>query len=543
MYSSKQKTALFVFFILSGLFFTCACLILNFRAGMLRIWITPDIRRETTMVETTTMEWTEETAVKETVISETSSAHTTVSSVYAEETVPTAAPEETTAEASTEIVYEANLDAYRRSSVFSSWEADSVFLVVFLLSGLLFLGLFLFLFPKTRSILGPDGTVLLLPPCLFLLCSGVLPGTIRVYEGSLRNAGAGILLIFLPRLVLILGLIYALREFSIWLLSRCSPERLLRLRLLKRLDPDFRYPLLHAILPLVLLLLETVLMVVLLCFQLFGQAYRYDVPRALLPCMDLTLLILLAFSFRAFFYGLQTIRTLRDQAIEEAVRNERLRVDLIANVSHDLRTPLTSIIGYGNLLKSETLSAEGAEHLSLLNQKSSYMRELVDSLFELTKVSSGVLQAHPASIDLLRLLEQTIGLFSDELAEKNLTVKRHYESDSCPLVTDGNFLNRVIANLLQNAVKYALPGTRIHLTVRKRPENVDIRLSNVASYEMDFDPEEITERFVRGDKSRTSRGSGLGLAIAKTYTEAIGGKFSVEVDGDQFTAVLQLPNL
>lgn len=228
-------------------------------------------------------------------------------------------------------------------------------------------------------------------------------------------------------------------------------------------------------------------------------------------------------------------------AVKTAVASERFKVDLISNVSHDLRTPLTAIVGYGELLQKETLSEEGTMQLTRLNQKARYMRELVDSLFELTKVSSGVLECKKEEIDLIRLLEQTIGLMDDQLSMAGLTVKRHYASETIPLITDGGRMHQVFANLLGNAIKYALPGTRIHLEAKEDNDSYMVRMVNTASYEMDFAPEEITQRFVRGDKARSTKGSGLGLAIAQTYTESVGGSFRVTVDGDQFGAIVHLP--
>lgn len=238
---------------------------------------------------------------------------------------------------------------------------------------------------------------------------------------------------------------------------------------------------------------------------------------------------------------LLTLQEQHREAVKTAVAGERFRVDLIANVSHDLRTPLTAILGYGELLEKESLSPEGQQQLARLNQKAGYMKELVESLFELTKVSSGVAEPKMASIDLIRLLEQTLGLFDDRLSAANLPVRRHYCSDSLLLTTDGARLHQVFANLVGNAAKYALPGTRIHLEVTESEDQCAVRLTNIASYEMDFQPEEILQRFVRGDKARSTQGSGLGLAIAQTYTESLGGHFEIAIDGEQFSATVILP--
>lgn len=235
------------------------------------------------------------------------------------------------------------------------------------------------------------------------------------------------------------------------------------------------------------------------------------------------------------------VQTQHEEAVRTAVTSERFKVELISNASHDLRTPLTAILGYSELLQKETLSPEGQEQLYRLHQKAGYMSNLVESLFELTKVSSGDIEAKKEEIDLIRLLEQTTGLFDDQLTQAGLSVRRSYASDSIPVVTDGARMHQVFANLLGNAIKYALTGTRIYLEVQETECSYLIRMMNTASYEMDFKPDEIMQRFARGDKARSTKGSGLGLAIAQTYTESVGGKFHVAVDGDQFSAIVELP--
>lgn len=237
------------------------------------------------------------------------------------------------------------------------------------------------------------------------------------------------------------------------------------------------------------------------------------------------------------------VQVQHEEAVRTAVTSEQFKVELISNVSHDLRTPLTSIIGYSELLQNEILSPKGQEQLRYLHQKAVYMNDLVESLFELTKVSSGAIESKKDQIDLIRLLEQTIGLFDDQLVNSGLTVKRSYCSETLPVITDGARMHQVFANLLGNAIKYALTGTRIYLEVKETENNYFIRMVNTASYEMDFKPDEIIERFARGDKSRSTKGSGLGLAIAQTYTESVGGLFRVLVDGDQFGAIVELPKI
>ena len=237
------------------------------------------------------------------------------------------------------------------------------------------------------------------------------------------------------------------------------------------------------------------------------------------------------------------IQAQHEEAVRTAVTSERFKVELISNVSHDLRTPLTSILGYSELLEKEALSPEGKKQLRRLHQKAGYMNDLVEALFELTKVSSGVAKSKKEEIDLVRLLEQTIGLFDDQLTHAGLTVRRSYGADAIPVVTDGARMHQVFANLLGNAIKYALAGTRIYLEVKETEGGYLVRMMNTASYEMDFRPDEIVQRFARGDKARSTKGSGLGLAIAQTYTESVGGAFRVQVDGDQFSALVELPKM
>lgn len=237
------------------------------------------------------------------------------------------------------------------------------------------------------------------------------------------------------------------------------------------------------------------------------------------------------------------VQAQHEEAVRTAVTSERFKVELIANVSHDLRTPLTSILGYSELLQKETLSADGQQLLQRLHQKAGYMSDLVESLFELTKVSSGVIESKKEEIDLIRLLEQTIGLYDDQLAHAGLFVRRSYAADSVLVITDGARMHQVFANLLGNAIKYAMAGTRIYLEVKETENGILVRMMNTACYEMDFKPEEIMQRFARGDKARSTKGSGLGLAIAQTYTESVGGSFRVAVDGDQFSAIVELPKI
>lgn len=239
--------------------------------------------------------------------------------------------------------------------------------------------------------------------------------------------------------------------------------------------------------------------------------------------------------------ALLAIDEAREAAVEKAVRDERFRTELITNVSHDLRTPLTGVLGYAELLKKEDLSPEGAKELENLCRKAGYLRDMIEDLFSLSKVSAGQIRQKKEPLDLIKLTEQTLGLLDDAIQHKGLQLRRHYASESAPAVSDGAMLHRVLENLIGNAVKYSPDGARIHLYISLREENVLLRVVNAANYEMDFDVSEITGRFVRGDQARATQGSGLGLAIAKTYTEALGGALEISVDGDQFSAAVTIP--
>jgi len=323
----------------------------------------------------------------------------------------------------------------------------------------------------------------------------------------------------------------SLRGLLGWFFQKCDAKWSFSHRLGSLLSQGSPRPVPYLFSHILFCLLDTAAAILLLCSssrQILASAFF----AALIPSF---------FSLVHYAGNIGSMQASHEEALRTAITSERFKVELIANVSHDLRTPLTSILGYGELLRQETLSPTGQEQLRALNQKAGYMKDLVESLFELTKVQSGVIEPQKASLDLIRLLEQTLGLFDDELNQASLTVRRHYEITSLPVMSDGALLHQVFANLLGNAIKYALPGTRVHLEVREQETACTIRLTNTSSYEMNFQPEEILQRFARGDKARTTKGSGIGLAIAKTYTEAVGGQFQITIDYDQFSAIVTLP--
>ena len=231
--------------------------------------------------------------------------------------------------------------------------------------------------------------------------------------------------------------------------------------------------------------------------------------------------------------SINTIGEGMKKSVEGEIRSERMKSELITNVSHDLKTPLTSIITYTELLAKEELSpAEANDYVKIIMQKGQRLKNLTADLFEISKVQSGNEALVTEDINLSLLLGQVIGENDALIKQSGLDFKVSLDED-VHLTADGKKMARVFENLISNAVKYAMQGTRVYITLKKSEETV-IEFKNIASYEMDFNSEDITERFARGDKSRTDEGSGLGLAIAKGYVEAFGGRLNVLVDGDLF---------
>ena len=229
-------------------------------------------------------------------------------------------------------------------------------------------------------------------------------------------------------------------------------------------------------------------------------------------------------------------------ALQNELRAERMKSELITNVSHDLKTPLTSILSYSDLLCQEHLTPEEAnDYAKIIHQKSLRLKNLTSDLFDISKVQSGAEQMQCERIDACTLVRQALGEQDKAIAESRLTLKVDIPERELPIWADGKKMSRVMENLIGNCIKYALPGTRVFVSAAEREGQAVIELKNIANYAMDFDPSEITERFVRGDAARSTEGSGLGLAIAKSYVEACGGALAVEVDGDLFKVRITFP--
>jgi len=222
-------------------------------------------------------------------------------------------------------------------------------------------------------------------------------------------------------------------------------------------------------------------------------------------------------------------------AVEESLKNERMKTELITNVSHDIKTPLTSIINYVDLLKREHIQDPKIQgYIQVLDQKSQRLKTLTEDLVEASKASSGTLQMTREKIDFVELINQTTGEFSDRFAAVHLNLVTNIQETPAYIMADGRYVWRILENLYRNAEKYSMPGTRVYIEVFEKIGRVFFVMKNVSNAPLNIKAEELTERFIRGDVSRTTEGSGLGLSIAKDMTELMDGTFRVYLDGDLF---------
>ena len=222
-------------------------------------------------------------------------------------------------------------------------------------------------------------------------------------------------------------------------------------------------------------------------------------------------------------------------AIEQSLKSERLKTELITNVSHDIKTPLTSIINYVDLLKKGDINnAQIEQYIAVLDKKSQRLKKLIEDLVEASKVSSGNVKLNMEIINLKELLNQTVGEFEDKLEKKNLKIEMDLPNENVLIKADNRYLYRVIENVFSNISKYALEGSRVYIKLEKQREEVYLEFKNISKDKLNISAEELMQRFVRGDKSRYTEGSGLGLSIAESLTELQGGKFKIDIDGDLF---------
>lgn len=231
------------------------------------------------------------------------------------------------------------------------------------------------------------------------------------------------------------------------------------------------------------------------------------------------------------------------KAVEERMKSERLKTELITNVSHDIKTPLTSIVNCVDLLKNsgEEYSAQTAEYLDILDRQSKRLKKLTEDVLEASKASTGNIAVELGAVDMGTLLTQAMGEYSDKLEEKNLKPVINISQENILAYADGRLLWRVFDNLFSNIIKYALPGTRVYLDVFKANGIAYVTFRNVSEFELPGDPAELTERFVRGDASRNTEGSGLGLSISENLCTLMGGKLTLATEADLFKATVSLP--
>lgn len=245
--------------------------------------------------------------------------------------------------------------------------------------------------------------------------------------------------------------------------------------------------------------------------------------------------------------NINTIRNGFKVSIDDQFKNERLKSELVANVSHDLKTPLTSIINYTDILMREDITDEEREdYIKILNTKSLKLKSLIEDLFEVSKINSGKLELTKENINLVELIRQSLGEFSNSqlYSSKNLSFIFKTFSENITMNLDGKKMSRVFENLITNALKYSMENTRVYIDIKEIQSGIAISFKNISEFPLDFDKEEIFERFTRGDKSRTSNveGNGLGLAIAKSLVECHNGKMNIDLDGDLFKVFIELYN-
>ncbi|MBR4878283.1 MAG: HAMP domain-containing histidine kinase [Clostridia bacterium] len=224
------------------------------------------------------------------------------------------------------------------------------------------------------------------------------------------------------------------------------------------------------------------------------------------------------------------------RALDEQMKGERMKIELVTNVSHDLKTPLTSIISYIDLLKKEEMGDVAQDYVGILANKADRLKGIVSDLFDLAKANSGNAQVDIEPLDFARLAQQTLADMEDRICISDMAVKTNLDSPAM-IMADGRKLSRALTNVLDNALRYSLAGSRIYVDLVKNEGKAVLSVKNTSASEMDFTADEIMQRFVRGDKNRSTDGSGLGLSIARSFTEVSGGRFDVAIDGDQFKAV------
>ena len=245
--------------------------------------------------------------------------------------------------------------------------------------------------------------------------------------------------------------------------------------------------------------------------------------------------------FRDFAKELNSLSDTAKRSAQESLRSERMKTELITNVSHDIKTPLTSIINFVDLLQKPHTPEQEQQYLEVLSRQSSRMKKLIEDLIDLSKANTGNMQVNLQKMDIVEAVNQALGEFSDKLEASHLTPVFRQNPESIYVLADGRLTWRVIGNLLGNAEKYAMPGTRIYLDLTRAEGNVCLSMKNVSREELRINAKDLLERFVQGDASRSAGGSGLGLNIAKSLMEVQGGMLDLLLDGDLFKVTLVFP--
>jgi len=244
----------------------------------------------------------------------------------------------------------------------------------------------------------------------------------------------------------------------------------------------------------------------------------------------------------SFAKNLNNIKKGFKVAVEQEVKSQNTKAELITNVSHDLKTPLTSIITYVDLLKKEDLDpVTRKEYIDILDKKSKRLQVLIEDLFEASKASTGDIELNMEELDVVALLRQTLGEMEEKISESTLQIRTKLPEHKVICNLDGARTFRVFENVLSNILKYSLPNSRVYIDAVEDEKTVSLIFKNISAYEMNFHPSEITERLVRGDKSRNTEGSGLGLAIAKSLVELQHGTLNIDIDGDLFKLTITFP--
>ncbi len=242
--------------------------------------------------------------------------------------------------------------------------------------------------------------------------------------------------------------------------------------------------------------------------------------------------------------GLSEIKDGFRKAVEEEVKSERMKTELITNVSHDLKTPLTAILTYVELLKRDDITEEERiAYIATLEKKSNRLKVLIEDLFEVSRAASNNVELQQTEVDLVKMVKQAAVEHEELLTVAELSLRQTMPEEACMIYVDGQKTYRIFENLFSNICKYAMPGSRVYVRVYEKMDWYYAEMKNVSAMELSVEAEELTERFVRGDASRNTEGSGLGLAIAKSLTEVQGGSFHIETDGDLFKVELGFPKL